>query len=61
VILINIDDRYPLKPGYYRCVARGFPNLIKCKFVKEKNGPVDGVQIISYMLKINVAPTYYFG
>jgi len=36
---ISIQERYPTKERYYRCLCLGFTKPIKCKFRKERNGP----------------------
>jgi hypothetical protein len=36
---ININQAYPTKEKYYRCLCLGFRKLVKCKFKKAKNGP----------------------
>jgi hypothetical protein len=35
---INVNDRFPIENGYYKCISLGFFHPITCKFFKEKNG-----------------------
>lgn len=36
---ISIENQYPEREGFYRCICVGFSNPIKCRFKKAKNGP----------------------
>lgn len=38
---ISVDERFPTKERLYRCLCLGFNKIIKCKFQKEKNGPIE--------------------
>jgi hypothetical protein len=36
---INVEDRWPKKETFYRCICLGWPHPLKCRFKKQKNGP----------------------